>query len=40
MLGGLMDGIGGEDGDMSESSIDSAIERAVIGFFGRMTKAK
>ena len=41
LLGNLMDGVGmGDDGDISESSIDTAIEKAVIGFFGRMSKAK
>lgn len=39
LLGNLMDGVD-IDVDLGESSIDSAIERAVIGFFGRMTKAK
>ena len=43
ILGAIMDG-GDSDGDGDEgdsnSTIDSAIERAVIGFFGRMTKAK
>ena len=41
ILGAIMDGVD-SDGDAGDSgsSIDSAIERAVIGFFGRMTKAK
>lgn len=42
LIGNIMDGvgIGDDDEEGSGSSIDSAIERAVIGFFGRMTKAK
>ena len=41
ILAPVIDGVD-SDGDAGDSgsSIDSAIERAVIGFFGRMTKAK
>lgn len=41
LLGNMMDGIGDlGDGVDAESSIDSAIERAILGFFGRFSKAK